>query len=116
MALPEAADWAGLTIPGAAVGFEVRQGGPAKPVEISLLKVTAPGIDLKAWGTIRPPAPPAEEPAEPPKSGEKSKGRPKAPATEAPPLAPPAPWRPPSRCRRRSTSTWRAAWSGPRSA
>jgi hypothetical protein len=54
-ALPEVADWAGLTIPSVAVGFQVRQAAESKPVELALLKITAPGVDVKAWGTTRLP-------------------------------------------------------------
>jgi hypothetical protein len=44
-------------VPQAVLGLQVRQLGPGKPIEVSLAKFSAPGIDVRASGTVDLPTP-----------------------------------------------------------
>jgi hypothetical protein len=91
--IPQMADWPGLTLPDAVLGFQVRQTAAEKPIEVGLVKFSAPGINLKASGVIHPETSLAAlvAPAAPEK---KATAKPKAKASSEPPPPPPQP-RPP---------------------
>ena len=79
-----------VILPQAVVGLQLRQLGAGKPIEVSLAKFSAPGIDIRASGTVdlataAPPATATGTPAAARKS-------PAAPAAGSDtPVAPPAP-------------------------
>jgi len=88
MVLPAAGGLPGVAIPGAVLGFQVRQASPDKPIEVSAVKFSAPGVDLKISGIVRlewlaPVAAPASVPAAaaPPVT---ERGQPAPPAPAAP--------------------------------
>jgi len=58
------ADAPAAILPQAVLGFQVRQLGPGKPLEVSLAKFSAPGIDVRASGLVDL-AMPAQTPAAP---------------------------------------------------
>jgi len=99
MILPAAGGLPGVAIPGAVLGFQVRQASPEKPIEVSAVKFSAPGVDLKISGIVRPEwLAPVSTPASVPASPGRSPATPgQSPAAAAPPAtasgqpAPPAP-------------------------
>ncbi|MCX5654359.1 MAG: hypothetical protein NTY65_06900, partial [Planctomycetota bacterium] len=52
LVLARSADAEAVTLPQAVVGFQVRQVAAGKPIEVSLAKLSAPGIDVRASGTV----------------------------------------------------------------
>jgi hypothetical protein len=58
--LPYAVEESEITLADATLGFQLRQAAGDKPVEVNLIRLTAPGIELKAWGDVRPEPSPAE--------------------------------------------------------
>jgi len=83
-----------VAVPGAVLGFQVRQASPEKPVEVTLAKFSAPGVDLKASGIVRlellaPVSAPAsvQAPASPPAAA-RGQAAPPAPTTPPVPAAP----------------------------
>ena len=52
----------GVVIPQAILGFQVRQTGAEKPIDVNLIKLSAPGVDLLVRGTVRVEAAAAADP------------------------------------------------------
>ncbi|MBE3097631.1 MAG: hypothetical protein IMZ44_10970 [Planctomycetes bacterium] len=78
------------TLPEAVFGFQVRQAAAGKPIEITLAKFSAPGVDLRASGTIdlgEAAAPAATAPTSAPAPSAATAAIAPAPAA-APPAAP----------------------------
>ena len=91
--------WPDAVIPQAIIGFELRQAAPEKPIEIGLVRFSAPGVALKLSGSVRLAGPAGETAAAgakaspPPAPAVAASGakRPPAPGAKTPPVTAAAP-------------------------
>lgn len=63
--LAESGPLAGAPLPQVILGFQLSQDGPGRPVDLTLVKLTAPGVDLTVRGKVTP-VPPEERNVAPP--------------------------------------------------